>query len=103
MSLTDAAPLITALGGVGGIAAAVRWWADRAERIRKEDLARDEAKRVADLAAAKELGAALTASAAAQDRLADAVGALVPRVVRIEERLDRVDLTGEHRRAAVPS
>lgn len=99
MALADVSPILAALGGVGGIAAAVRWWLDRSERLRREDLAREEARHAEDKAAARELGASLAASAAAVTRVADAMNDLVPRVVRIEERLLATDRTGEHRSA----
>lgn len=99
MSMLDVGGAIAACGGVGAIAAAVRWWLDRSERIRREELAREEARHAEDKAAARELGASLAASAAAVTRVADAMNDLVPRVVRIEERLLATDRTGEHRSA----
>lgn len=89
MTFADIAPVITALGGVAGIGAGIRWWLDRSERIRKEDLAREDAKHVEDRASAKELGEALTASAAAQNRVANSVEDLVPRIVRLETLLEQ--------------
>lgn len=113
VSLADAAPAITALGGVGGIAAALRWWLDRAERIRREDLAREDARSEASAARGQATGAALTSAAESVRELASAV-ARVPvaldamddrldaRFERIERSLDALHArltppTGEHR------
>ncbi len=94
MTPADIPPIITALGGVAGIGAGVRWWLDRSERLRREDQAREDAKRVEDRQTAKELGEALTASAAAQNRVANSVEDLVPRIVRLETLLEqRADTT----------
>lgn len=99
MSLADAAPIIAGLGGVSGIGAAFRWLLDRAELACGGEVCSTLRLVAREVFLADALGAALTANAAAQDRLADAVESLVPRVVRIDERIGSIDLTGEFRRA----
>ena len=61
MTAADLAPVLAGLGGVSGVGAAVRWWLDRSERIRREDLAREDARAEASAARGQATGAALTA------------------------------------------
>lgn len=106
MSLADAAPILTALGGIGGIGAAVRWWLDRAERIRREDEARADAREERSAARYEAMGRALAQSAAAivdlahdVERVPAALDALGGRVDRMERTVDArlSPATGEHR------
>lgn len=113
MSFADAAPIITALGGVGGIAAALRWLADRSERLRREDIARDDAR--ADRSAARydAMTTAMNAAAAGLTSLGVEVGRVPAALGSIDDRLDRMERllvaidartsppTGEHRAGVV--
>ena len=113
MTAAEIAPVITALGGVGGLGAAVRWWLDRSERLRREDLAREDARAEASAARGQATGAALTSAAESVRELASAV-ARVPVALdamddRLDERFERIERqlseirahvappTGEHR------
>jgi hypothetical protein len=66
VTAADLAPILAGLGGVSGVGAAVRWWLDRSERIRREDLAREDARAEASVARGQATGAALTAT---EDRI----------------------------------
>ena len=84
MTAADLAPILAGLGGVSGIGAALRWWLDRSERIRREDLAREDARAVASVARGQATGAALTSAA-------DSVRALAVAVERVPVALDALD------------
>lgn len=113
MSLADAAPAITALGGIGGIAAAFRWWFDRAERIRREDLAREDARAEASAKRYEAMTAAMNSAAAGLTSLGVEVGRVPAALGSIDDRLDRMERllvaidartsppTGEYRAGAV--
>jgi len=88
VSLADAAPVVTALGGLGGIGAALRWWLDRAERIRKGDLAREDARAEASAARGQATGAALTSAAESVRALAVAVERVPVALDALDDRLD---------------
>ena len=88
MTAADLAPILAGLGGVSGLGAAVRWWLDRSERIRREDLAREVARGQAT-------GAALTATAASITAMGGEIGrvpvALTATEDRITNRLEHVE------------
>ena len=113
MTAADLAPILAGLGGVSGLGAAVRWYLDRAERIRREDLAREDARAEASAARGQATGAALTATAASITAMGVEIGRVPVALAATEDRLDarfeRIEralaeirahvapLTGEHR------
>jgi hypothetical protein len=113
VTAADLAPVLAGLGGVSGIGAAVRWWLDRSERIRREDLAREDARAEASVARGQATGAALTSAADSVRALASAVERVPVALDAMDDRLDarfeRIEralaeirahvapLTGEHR------
>ena len=88
MTAADLAPIIAGLGGVSGIGAAVRWYLDRAERIRKEDLAREDVRAEASAARGQATGAALTSAAESVRELASAVARVPVALDALDDRLD---------------
>jgi len=117
VSPADLAPILAGLGGVSGLGAALRWWLDRSERIRREDLAREDARAEASAARGQATGAALTAAADSVRALASAVERVPVALDAMDDRLDarfeRIERslaeirahvappTGEHRAGAV--
>ena len=113
MTAADLAPILAGVGGVSGLGAAVRWWLDRSERIRREDLAREDARAEASVARGQATGAALASAAESVRELASAVARVPVALDAMDDRLDArferveralaeirahiVPLTGEHR------
>lgn len=109
MTGAEVASLVAALGGPTALVAGARWWLDRAERLRREDLAREDARAEASARRYEAMGAAMTATAetlrtlaaevartpAALDTLGAEVAALHRSVAVIDARL--TPPTGEHR------
>lgn len=76
--------LVAALGGPTALVGGAKWWLDRAERIRREDLAREDARAEASAARGVATGTALTSAA-------DSVRALAVAVERVPVALDALD------------
>ena len=87
MTAADLAPILAGLGGVSGLGAAVRWWLDRSERIRREDLAREDARAEASAARGQATGAALTATAASITAMGGEIGRVPVALTATEDRL----------------
>lgn len=73
MTAAEVGAVVAALGGPAAIVGAVRWWLDRSERIRREDLAREDARADASARRYEAMGAAMTATAETLRTLAAAI------------------------------
>ena len=87
MTAADLAPILAGLGGVSGVGAAVRWYLDRSERIRREDLAREDARSEASVARGQATGAALNAAAASITAMGGEIGRVPGALAATEDRL----------------
>ncbi len=117
MTAAEIVSLVAAFGGPTALVGGGKWWLDRAERIRREDLAREDARSEASAARGQATGAALTSAAesvralaVAVERVPVALDALDDRLDARFERLERAlaeirahvaPPTGEHRTGAV--
>lgn len=88
MTAAEVGALVTALGGVSGLGAAARWLLDRSERLRREDIAREDARAEASAARGQATGAALTAAADSVRELASAVARVPVALDALDDRLD---------------
>lgn len=73
MTAAEVGALVTALGGVSGLGAAARWLLDRSERLRREDIAREDARAETSARRYEAMGAAMTATAETLRALAAAI------------------------------
>ena len=88
MTAAEVGAIVTALGGVSGLGAAARWLLDRSERLRREDIAREDARAEASAARGQATGAALTAAADSVRELASAVARVPVALDAMDDRLD---------------
>lgn len=106
MSVADLMAVLGPVGGAGGIAAAFKWYFDRAERLRKEQVELEERRRqedrqdaqqrlVFERETAERLGRTLAETAAAMQRTGETLSSLDERVTegfaRVTEGFARVD------------
>jgi hypothetical protein len=113
VTAAEIASLVGAIGGPTALVGAAKWWLERSERLRREDLAREDARSEASARRYEAMGAAMTATAEtlrslataiertpiALDQLGGEVAAMHRTIAVIEARL--VMPTSEHRAGGV--
>ena len=87
MTAAEVGALVTALGGVSGLGAAARWLLDRSERLRREDIAREDARAEASARRYEAMGAAMTATAASITAMGGEIGRVPGALTATEDRL----------------
>lgn len=113
VTTAEIASLVGAIGGPTALVGAAKWWLERSERLRREDLAREDARVEASARRYEAMGAAMTSTAetlrvlgaeiarvpAALTPLADDIAELRRAVAVLDARTS--PLTGEHRAGGV--
>ena len=113
MTAAEIVSLVAAFGGPTALVGGGKWWLDRAERIRREDLAREDARAEASARRYEAMTAAMNSAASGLTGLGVEVGRVPAALGSIDDRLDRMERllvaidartsppTGEHRAGVV--
>lgn len=93
MTTAEIVSLVAALGGPTAVVGGAKWWLDRAERIRREDIARDDARAEASARRYEAMGAAMVATAETLRALSAEVSRVPAGLTALGDDIARVDRT----------